>query len=69
MAVRFPEAVGLKTTLAVQLAEAERLDPQVVEATEKSPELVPVRLVPFNVTELEVLLVRVIDCEPLVEPI
>lgn len=68
MAVRVPESVGVKTIVAVQLAEAARVEPQVLELMEKSPELVPVIFVPLNVMELEVLLVRVTDCELLVDP-
>ena len=42
LAERDPVAVGLKTTVAVQFAEAAKVDPQVVEEMEKSPALVPV---------------------------
>ena len=44
VAVRVPEVVGLKMMLAVQLAEAARVDPQVVLKTEKSPGLAPEKL-------------------------
>lgn len=59
LAVRDPEAFGAKTMLEVQLAEAARLDPQVVEATEKSPAFVPEIPALLRVTELEVLLLTV----------
>ena len=56
-AARAPAAVGVKTTFAVQLAEAARLDPQVVEETAKSPAFVPEIPAPLSVTVAEVLLV------------
>lgn len=68
VAVREPEAPGAKTMFAVQLAEATRLEPQVVEATEKSPALVPEMPALLRVTELEVLLLTVMACELLVDP-
>ena len=42
VAVRVPVAVGLKTMFAVQLAEAARVEPQVLLKTAKSPASVPV---------------------------
>jgi len=68
VAERAPEAVGLKTRFAVQLAEAGRVEAQVVEKMAKSPALVPEMAAPLRVTELDVLLVMVTDCALLVPP-
>lgn len=68
VAERAPEADGLNTRFIVQLAEAARVDPQVVEEMAKSPEFVPEIAAPLRVTELDVLLVSEIDCAPLVPP-
>lgn len=59
VATRDPESFGAKTMLEVQLAEAARLDPQVVEAMEKSPAFVPEIPALLRVTELEVPLLTV----------
>lgn len=68
VAERAPEAVGLKTRFSVQLAEAARVEPQVVEETAKSPALGPEMAAPLSVTELDVLLVIVTGCALLVPP-
>lgn len=68
VAPRAPVAVGLKKTFAVQLAEAPRLDPQVVEETAKSAAFVPEIPAPLRATEAEVPLVTVIVCEALLPP-
>lgn len=68
VAERAPEAVGLKTRFAVQLADAARVEPQVVEEMAKSPALVPEMAEPLSVTELDVLLVMVTGCALLVPP-
>lgn len=67
-AARAPAAVGSKRTLAVQLADAARVDPQLVEEMAKSPELAPEMTEALMVTELEVLLVTVMICDALLEP-
>lgn len=41
VADRAPDAVGLKTTVALQLAEAARVAPQVLAEIVKSPAFVP----------------------------
>ena len=63
-----PEAVGLKVMLAVQLAEAARVDPQLVEETVKSLAFVPETPALLRLTELVVLLVTVMVCALLAEP-
>lgn len=68
VAERAPEAVGLKTRFSVQLAEAARIEPQVVEETAKSPAFVPEMAAPLRVTEPDVLFVREMDCALLVPP-
>lgn len=69
LAERAPDAVGLKTMLAVQLAEAARVDPQLVEETAKSEALVPVMPALLRVTELEAPFVTVMVCVLLDEPV
>ena len=61
VAVRVPEAVGLKVTLAEQLAFVARLVEQVLEAMEKSPAFAPPRVIPLMVMEEAVPLVREAD--------
>ena len=68
VAARAPAAVGLKRRFAVQLADAARLDPQVVDETAKSPAFAPEMDEALRVTELVVLLVTVMLWEPLEEP-
>jgi hypothetical protein len=68
VAVRVPLAVGLKTTLAEQLAEAARLVPQVLLLIAKSPALVPPSVMPLIVMDEVIPLLRVADCAELVEP-
>ncbi|HEV2463216.1 MAG TPA: hypothetical protein VGT04_05390 [Acidobacteriaceae bacterium] len=63
---RAPEAEGLKVMLAEQLAEAASVAPQVVDAR-KSEGLVPDTAGVLSVTELEVVLETVMDCELLEE--
>lgn len=64
-----PDAVGLKVMLAVQLADAARVDPQLVAETTKSEASVPEMPALLSVTELEVLLVIVMVCALLAEPV
>ena len=59
-----PLAVGLNTTLILQLASAARLDPQVVVETAKSP----VDEIEIPVSALAVLLVKVNVLAALVVP-
>ena len=68
VAVRVPLAVGLKTTLAEQLAEAARLVPQVLLLMAKSPALVPPSVTPLMVMDEVVPLLRVADWAELVDP-
>ena len=69
LAERAPDAVGLKTMLAVQLAEAARVDPQLVEETAKSEALVPVMPALLRLMELEEPFVTVMVCALLDEPV
>lgn len=69
VALSEPVVPGLKTMAAVQLAEAPRLEPQVVEEMEKSAALVPVIEPVLRVAELEVELVIVMVCDALLEPL
>lgn len=66
--MRVPLAVGLKTTLAEQLAEAARLVPHVLLVTAKSPVLVPPMATLLIVIEKLVPLFRVAVWAELVEP-
>lgn len=68
VAPRVPAAEGVNATLTEQLAEAARLEPQVVETIAKSPEFVPVMEVPEMVMELAVAFDRVADIALMVEP-
>lgn len=61
VAERAPEAAGLKLMFTVQLAEAARVDPQVVEEMTKSPAFAPEIAAPVSVAELEVLLLMLMD--------
>jgi len=65
VAEREPAAVGVKTTLAVQVAEAARAVPQVVEEIEKSAGSVPERDGALRVTELPLVFEIVTVCEVL----
>ena len=58
----------MKAILAVQLAEAARLDPQVVEVTAKSAGFAPESEPELRVTEFVVPFETVMVCEVLVEP-
>lgn len=60
--------VGANVTNAVQLADAARLEPQVVDAMAKSAMFAPVMLSVLRVTELAVEFVTVMVCELLVWP-
>jgi hypothetical protein len=64
-----PEIVGEKATDAEQLAEAPRVEPQVVEVTEKSAALVPAMDPALRLTELEVPFETVMVCDALVDPV
>jgi hypothetical protein len=66
--VRDPDAVGLKTTLAEQLAAAARLAPHVLVDMAKSPAFVPPMVMPLMVIDDLVPLLSVADCAALVEP-
>lgn len=68
VAVRLPVVVGLNRILVVQLAEAARLDPQFVLEIAKSLGLAPEIPAPLSVTEVDVLLVTVMDCAELEDP-
>lgn len=68
VAVRVPLAVGLKTTLAEQLAFVVRLVPQVLLLMAKSPAFVPPIATLLIVMVELVPLVRVAVCAPLVDP-
>lgn len=61
MALRAPAAVGLKRSEAVQLADSARLEPHVVDETEKSPGFVPASVPALSVTEFAVPLLTVTD--------
>jgi hypothetical protein len=67
-AVRVPDALGENAMLAVQLAEATRLVPQVLLEIEKSPAFVPEIATLLMVIEVERLLVSVADCVALAAP-
>jgi hypothetical protein len=67
-AVRVPDALGENAMLAVQLAEAARLVPQVLLEIEKSPAFVPEIATLLMVIEVERLLVSVADCVALAAP-
>jgi hypothetical protein len=68
VAVRVPVAVGLNTTAAPQLEEAPTLAPHVLLVMEKSPELVPVIATLLMATAAVVVLLKVADCDALLEP-
>jgi hypothetical protein len=59
---------GLKTIALVQLADAARLEPQVVDETAKSAALAPEMAAGLRVTLAAVPLVTVMDCAELVDP-
>ena len=67
VAVRVPAAVGLNTTLAEQLAEAARPEPQFVPETEKSEEFAPLMAMLLMVIDEPAPLVRVTVCGALLE--
>jgi len=62
VAARVPGAVGAKTTEAEQLAEADRLVPQLVAETMKSVAFGPETVTPAMVRAVSSLLVSVADC-------
>lgn len=67
VAVRLPEAVGVKVTLIRQLLLAERVAPQVVVLA-KSPALVPPTAILVMVSPVFPVLFSVTDCAPLATP-
>ena len=67
-AVRAPAALGLNTTLAVQLPEAARLVPHVLLEIVKSAAFVPEIATLLIVIDVVSLLVKVTDCAALLEP-
>jgi hypothetical protein len=64
-----PEALGAKLTLAVQVADAARLEPQVVELIANSAALAPERDCGLRVTAPEVVFDTVMVCAALVDPV
>jgi hypothetical protein len=68
VAVRVPEAVGLKSMPMVQVEEAARLDPQLFCEIKKSPAFVPVNAMLLMLTAELPVLVSVTDFAPLVFP-
>ena len=68
VADRAPVAVGLKTTVAVQLAEAAKLAPQVLDEMLKSPEFVPVMASLLMVMEALPRFLSVVVCDGLEDP-
>jgi hypothetical protein len=69
VAVRVPDALGLNTMAAVQLADAARLAPHVLLDTVKSAALVPVMATPRIVMAAEVPFDSVAVCDAVLEPI
>ena len=67
VAVRAPAAVGLNTTVAEQLAEAGRPEPQFVPETEKSEEFAPLMEMLLMVIDEPAPLLRVTVCGALLE--
>ncbi len=67
-AARDPEAVGLNAIAMVQLADAARLLPQLLLEIKKSPGLVPVTAMLLIVMEEPVPLLKVADCDVLLDP-
>lgn len=67
-AVSGATAVGVKTTLRVQLADAARLEPQVLAAMLKSPALEPEMPAALSVTAKGVVFETMIACNALDEP-
>jgi hypothetical protein len=68
VAVRAPVAVGLKMIDAAQFDEVARLVPHVLLAMEKSPAFVPVIATLLMATAAVVVLLKVADCDALLEP-
>lgn len=68
VAVRVPEAVGLKSMAMVQVEVAARLVPQLFCEIEKSPALAPLKAILLMLTAELPVLVRVTDFAPLVLP-
>ena len=68
VAEREPVAAGEKMTAAVQLEDAARLVPQVVDETEKSPGSVPEKDGVLSVTELDVVFETVMVWALLLDP-
>ncbi len=68
VAERAPVVPGLNTTVTVQLAEAARLAPQVLDEMLKSPELAPVNPMLLIVMEVALPFFNVAVCGALEEP-
>jgi hypothetical protein len=68
VALSAPVTLGVKTIAAVQLADAAKLDPQVVDEIEKLLALVPVIETELSATELEVVFETVMVCDALLDP-
>ena len=66
-AVRTPGAVGINFTMMMQFAFWASVAGQLFDC-EKSPELVPVTLIPLRVKLVLPVLLRVVDCDVLVLP-
>lgn len=68
MAERFPVVVGPNATLALQLADAARMDAQVLLESLKSAALVPVTVTAVTLMEVVPVFVRVTDFLPPTPP-
>ena len=68
VALRVPVVVGLKTTVAEQLADAPKLEPHDLLVIAKSPGFAPPMATLLMLIEEVVLLLNVAVCAPLVEP-
>lgn len=68
VAERAPVVVGLNTTVTVQLADAARVAPQVLDGMLKSPVLGPVKAIFLIVIELALPFLRVAVCGALDVP-
>jgi hypothetical protein len=68
VALRAPDVVGLNATVTVQLAEAPRLAPQVLDEMLKSPGFVPVMATLLIVIEELPPFFSVVVCVALEEP-
>jgi hypothetical protein len=68
VAVRAAAAAGLNVKVTVQLADADKLDPQVLADIAKSPESAPDKAMLLIVMAALLPLLRVADCDVLLEP-